>query len=100
MNRAIWVIPEIIIAVVCSWLSTKVKTSNVAFIVMYVIGLFPLWSLVAKYSKSLFFDAILYDTILVVSYTLAMAYFTHTELKPINIIGIALLFMAVVLIKL
>jgi hypothetical protein len=23
MNRAIWVIPEIIIAVVCSWLSTK-----------------------------------------------------------------------------
>ena len=75
------------------------STNNIAFAIMLVLGAFPLWTIVAKYSNNLFFDAILYDSILIISYTIATAYFTQVELKPINLIGILMLFASIILVK-
>ena len=83
-----------------AWLSTKVGNGGKLFFFgLWAWGMLPLWTVIAKYSKNIFYDALLYDGILLVSYTLAMLYFTQTELKPINVFGLLLLFVAVILIK-
>lgn len=99
MNKAIWIPIEIIVYTISAYLSTKINASKTFLLLTWMINVLPLWVVVAKYSKNLFFDAILYDGILIVTYTIALAYFTQITLKPINMIGLLLLFIAVIMIK-
>ena len=100
MSHLIWVPLAIISSSMSAWLSTKVGNGGKLFFFgPWAWGCIPLWTVVAKYSKNIFYDALLYDVIMLVSYTLAMLYFTQTELKPINMFGLFLLFVAAMLIK-
>jgi hypothetical protein len=48
-------------------------------VIMYVIQIFGLWPIVAKYSQRLFFDGLLFDSILMSTYVGFMALFGATE---------------------
>jgi len=100
MFYAIWIPLAIIFNVVQAFLSTKVASDKMFFFLIWAWGTLPVWALVAKYSKNLFFDAVLYDSIIIISYSLSLLHFTKTELKPMNVVGLFLLFVSVVLIKL
>lgn len=100
MNYFVWIPLEIVFNVVQAWLSSKIQTGRFFFYLVWIFGSLPLWAIVAKYSKNIYVDALIYDSILVVSYSLSLLYFTQTELKPVNIVGLLLIFIAMVLIKL
>lgn len=100
MNYFVWIPLEIVFNVVQAWLSSKIQTGRFFFYLVWFFGSLPLWAIVAKYSKNIYVDALIYDSILVVSYSLSLLYFTETQLKPINIVGLLLIFIAMVLIKL
>ena len=100
MNYFVWIPLEIVFNVFQAWLSSKIQTGRFFFYLVWFFGSLPLWAIVAKYSKNMYVDALIYDSILVVSYSLSLLYFTETQLKPINIVGLLLIFIAMVLIKL
>jgi len=100
LNYFVWIPLEIVFNVVQAWLSSKIQTGRFFFYLVWIFGSLPLWAIVAKYSKNIYVDALIYDSILVVSYSLSLLYFTQTELKPVNIVGLLLIFIAMVLIKL
>jgi len=100
MFYAIWIPAAILFNIIQAWLSTKVAGDGKFFFFVWIWGCLPIWALVARYSKNLFIDAILYDSIIVVTYSLAILCFTHTQLKMINVVGLFLLFLSLFLIKL
>ena len=67
---------------------------------LWIVGAIPLWVFVSKYSKNMLFDAMLYDSIMVVSFALAVSYFGAGHLTWINYVGIILIGVAMILIKL
>jgi hypothetical protein len=95
----IWIPLAIIFNVVQAWLSTKVAADKLFFYLIWIWGSLPMWAFVAKYSKNLFIDAIIYDSIIVVAYSLTILYLTNMTLKPVNVVGLFLLILAIVLIK-
>lgn len=60
----------------------------------------PTWVMVCKYSNNVVFDAILYDLILLVSYSGFLIFLTKASLNVYNIFGLLLIFIGVVLFKL
>jgi hypothetical protein len=95
----IWIPLAIIFNIVQAWLSTKVATGKLFFYLIWIWGSLPMWAFVAKYSRNLFIDAIIYDSIIVVAYSLSILYLTSTALKPVNVIGLFLLILSIILIK-
>lgn len=95
----LWIPLAIFFNVFQAWLSTKVAGDKMFFYFLWLWGALPMWAFVSKYSKNLFFDALLYDSILVVSFSMSLLVFTGTILKPINIVGLFLLLLALILIK-
>ena len=73
---------------------------NKAALWMWLIGLLPIWIIISRYTKNLLFDAMLYDTLLVVVYTAGIIYFGDKTLTLVNMIGIGLMFAGLVMVKL
>ena len=73
---------------------------NKAAVWMFLIGLIPLWIIVSRYSKLLLFDAMLYDTLVVIAYTVGIVYFGDKVLTSTNIVGMILIFIGLVFVKL
>lgn len=69
MSYWIWIPFVTILYILQSWLTVKnnVHGGNWSWIYFFV-SLFTPWVLISKHSKDLVFDAMIFDTILVVSY--------------------------------
>ncbi len=94
-----WIVSEILVVGFSAWLSYKTNLNSKFFVAIYLFSLVQVWPFVAKFSKNLLFDAVLYDLILIITYTSVLIYFTKTDLKIINYIGLGLLFLGMLLFK-
>jgi hypothetical protein len=74
-----WIAPEITLYSFLAYLSIQ----NNCY-ALWALGCFPLWAIVSHYSKNLFFDGLLYDSIMILSYAISILYFQNT-LKSIGI---------------
>ncbi len=88
----IWIPIQIFLLIITAYFTYKLNVYKkpIYFIITWLITLVPMWSIVALYSKRLVFDGLLYDILLVVSYTVAILIFTktHQTLTVINYMGL------------
>ena len=66
---------------------------------LYMSGLVPLWTIASIYSKRLFFDALVYDVMITLTFAFATLYFTGQHLKPHNWFGLVLIVAGIILVK-
>lgn len=97
----IWV-PFIIVlhGISCKLSVSNQHGSNTAGMWLWIIGALPIWVIISRYSKNILVDAMLYDTLLVITYTIGIAYFGDKVLTPMNYAGIALMFAGLLMVKL
>jgi hypothetical protein len=95
----IWIPILILIILANSWLSSKLKESNIYLYVSLILNTIPLWTFVSYYSKSLLRDAIIYDIIFIICYPLFIGYFSGDlfNLGITKIIGLALVIVGLML---
>jgi dolichyl-phosphate-mannose--protein O-mannosyl transferase len=93
-----WLIPLSILMVVNAFLSAKASSERYAFILLWVLSVVPIWPLVAKYSRNIVLDAMIYDSAIAVTYGVAIIYFSQTTLSPKIIIGTIMCISGVILI--
>lgn len=96
----LWIPVILVINIASAKLSLMNQTGSVsAAWGLWMVGAIPLWVFVSKFSKNMLFDAMLYDSLMVVSFALAVSYFSGAHLSWINYVGIILIGMAMILIK-
>ena len=102
MYSYIWIIPLIIILFFSSFVSVEYsKTLEYKwFIYSIIINTIPLWPLVVLLSKSLIFDALLFDVLLMVCSVVFMSFFQNSyEFGLYKIIGFLLIIFGMILFK-
>jgi hypothetical protein len=91
----LWVPLFIVFSITCAWLSVKNNlVGGVWFWVLAASNIIPFWAFVSRYSKNLFLDALIYDFILLVCYTLGLLYFSETRLTNYQIAAVVIYFFA------
>lgn len=77
------------------------QSTNVWMFLTYASSLLPVWVFVAKHSKDLIFDGIVYDLAVLIPYVVGTMYFTHAfhELKFINYFGLVIIVIGMILFK-
>jgi hypothetical protein len=104
VNHYLWWIPlAIIYYAVLAWSWKKVNDyGTINWILMsYAIGaLCPIWIIVAKYSKRLMFDGMLYDVIMFMTFVLVMIFLgTGNKFELHNWIGVGLVALGFILMR-
>lgn len=80
MFYLIWIPIVSVLYCLIAWLSFKNNTSDVKwFFILYVISCIQPWAFISRYSKNLFFDGIIYDCILFLSYNFMLIYLGTTK---------------------
>lgn len=92
MIHYFWWIPAVIIVYgLMSWLSVKnnVTDEKVWLIPFIIVQILPIWTVVAKVSKRLLFDAMIYDILMFLSINIAIGYFTgmFSKFSILQLIG-------------
>lgn len=84
-----------------AWMSVKNNQRPGSWSVwMYVVGLIPIWTWVSARSKSLMFDAMLYDSLQVILYSATIAFMIQKAMTPANWAGVGLVIIGLLLLKL
>ena len=101
MFYLIWVPILIIFQLIGAYFSNKLNLEHDKKwgIYMYMMGLFPLWTIICRYSNNVVFDAILYDSIVIVTYSLSLIILTKINLNWINYVGLIMIFAGIFLFK-
>ena len=100
LNYFIWIPILLAINVYSAKLSiANQHGDNRAALGMFLIGLIPLWIITSRFSKNLLFDAMLYDTLVVIAYTVGIVYFGDKALSVANMIGMALIFIGLIFVR-
>jgi multidrug transporter EmrE-like cation transporter len=74
--------------------------NNAAAVWMWIIGALPIWITISRFSRNILFDAMLYDSLLTLTYAVGIAYFGDKILTPMNYVGMCLVFAGVLMVKL
>jgi hypothetical protein len=79
----IWVPVAIILYAVTGWLSVKVNVSDNRFwyIPFTLLQMFPFWVIVARYSKNLILDSLIYDVTIFLISTISIGFFSGQVLQ-------------------
>jgi len=98
----LWIPPFILLNFLASYFSNKLSITheNKWYWLLYLTTVIPSWAVICKYSNNVVFDAILYDLILLVSYSGFLIFLTKASLNIYNIFGLVLIFIGVILFKL
>ena len=101
MFYAVWIPLFIILNFFGCYFSNKLNITheNKWFWFLYGTTVIPSWVIICKYSKNIVFDAILYDLILLVSYSIFLIILTKVSLNVYNVFGLLLIFIGVILFK-
>jgi len=77
MIQYLWIIALFITSVLAAYFSYRSNVTNDFkwTVYLWALNLLPLWALIARYSKNILFDGILYDILLTVIYTVTMMWF-------------------------
>lgn len=92
-----WILPLIIVMTANAYLSTKASDFKY-FLLLWGMAFIPSWALIAKFSKNIFLDALIYDSVVAIVYAIALIYFSHTKLSPTLIIGTLLCTLGIILV--
>ena len=92
-----WILPLIILMTVNAYLSTKASDFKY-FLILWGMAFIPTWSLIAKLSKNIFRDALIYDSLVAIVYAIALLYFSHTKISPTLIIGTCFCIIGIILV--
>lgn len=66
---------------------------------LYLASIMPIWTVVSMYTKNIVFDGIFYDTLVALTFAIAISIFSGQTLKPINWLGIAVIVSGLILVK-
>ncbi len=71
------------------------------FLALILLNASPLWAIVSRYSKDVVLDAFIFDTILVVTYSIGLLYFTNSISKMgwSNYLGVGLMILGIFVFK-
>lgn len=93
-----WWIPTLVLMMVYNaYLSSKASSSTLSFILLCIVGAMPLWAVVAKFSRNVMIDAMIYDSIVGIVYGIAIMYFSSQSLTWNVIIGSVLCMVGVII---
>lgn len=103
MLNHIWIIFLILVSILSAYCAklcnTKVPYGSIYVFISSIIGSL-IWVWVTKISKNLIFDSILYDTILVITFTLSFVFLKYGQFFTIlNWIGVILAIIGLILMK-
>ena len=96
----LWIIALFITSVLAAYLSHKSNHSTEWkwSVYLWSLNLIPLWAIIARFSKNILFDGILYDILLTVIYTLTMTWlmsrtvnFSVTQIVCLVVMVVALM---------
>jgi len=103
MSYFIWIPLLVLYYIFFAWLSIKNNNKNESwwwFSALIITQAFGIWPLVSKYSNRLFFDAVLFDIIIVFSFLFGMILFgAGQEFKIHQWLGVTLAIAGLVLMK-
>lgn len=102
MSHWIWVPFVTILYIIQSWLTVKNNIHGGGWSwAFFLVSLISPWVLISKFSKDLVFDAMIFDSILVISYSVGLLYFTNTmtKLSTFQFVGCFLILIGIVLFK-
>lgn len=89
----------IVYSIVAAYFSYKLNSGANVFWISYLLNILPIWTFWSLLSKNLLFDAILYDLILIICYSLTLIYFTKQQLQNYNYFGLFLIFVGLIFLK-
>lgn len=105
MIHYLWWIPALLVmyslyAYVCYMNNTTLNPKW--FALSWVVGVIPLWVIVSRFSKNLFFDAFLFDILMLTTYAIVTGILTRGFIKFswYNWVGFCLIVGGFVLLKL
>ena len=78
MFYLIWVPITILLYILIGWLSVRVNVSDNPYwyIPFVIIQMFPFWVIVARFSKNLTIDSLIYDVIIFLVSALSIGFFS------------------------
>lgn len=98
-----WVVAVIVVYSIQAFLSKRNNGDTATFttaLLLYLSGIIPIWTIVSRYSKNLVFDGLLFDSLLMLSFTgtmfllgAAQHFTTH------QIIGVVMVVVGLIAIK-
>lgn len=100
--RSTWILFVLVISTVSAFLSVKNNVEGGKwFFFLSLIGFIPTWAIVSRFSNNVVVDAMIYDLILVGTYTIGTLYFTHSfhKLEYSNLLGGLLILVGLFLFK-
>ena len=96
----LWIPALIAMHLTGAWLSISNNSGdNRSAIYIAMLGMFPLWAIVSRYTKNILFDAMLYDTITAIVFAVGIVYFGHKSLSTTNMIGVAVVVIGLLMVK-
>lgn len=101
MSYFIWIPFAIILYIIHGWLSYKTNSGKHSshYIAYIILSALVFWPFVARYSKNLIFDGLLFDVIMTVSYTMSVIYFSGFKMNLYQWLGLILAFVGLFLFK-
>ena len=93
-----YILPLLFLTIVNGHLSVKAGISAKYFYILIPFQMIPLWPFVARFSKNIIVDAMVYDTLVAIAYAVALIIFSDVVLKPTLVIGVVLTVLGIILI--
>jgi len=85
---------------ILAWLSCKSNSSWPWFWTLLIGGgLFQMWPWVARFTKRIVFDAILYDSIAVIAWTCALLFWSGTRFSVAQYVGAFIVLIGLILVQ-
>lgn len=95
-----YIIPLVLITVLNAYLSTIAGISRIGFWVLLGLQLVPFWAFVAKNSRNVLLDAMVYDSIVAVTYGIGILVFSWTGMRYGVLGGVMLVITGIIMIGL
>jgi hypothetical protein len=101
MIKFIWIPCLILIYVVSAYTSYRNNLEGGKFFWMnYAIAWIPIWQLVSRWSNDVFYDSLIFDVVLIASFSITMGILTKQVFGIQQVIALVLMFSGLILFKL
>lgn len=97
----IWyILPLVLVTVLNAYLSTIAGASRGGFWLLFALMFVPFWPFVAKYSRNILLDAMVYDSIVAVTYGIGILVFSWGGMRYGVLVGTGLVILGIIMIGL
>lgn len=89
----------IVYSIIAAYFSFRLNSGDKVFWITYGLNILPIWTFWSLISKNILFDAIVYDLILIICYSVTLIYLTKQPLNIQHYIGLVLIFLGLIIFK-